>query len=338
MRIGDGTEDRRYLTASALDSKAWRNIPIASVDDALVLLADQRFEPLWPALLAMTGPDLGHLRDLLLIDAKENFDQTMAAPDTAPTQGYAAMIANSKERAYAMYAQSLFDNGKTADADRILALGISALAADPANGDNLLLLFVIRAKLKSEAGDLNGALLVLQEAETRLQTDRAMQLPNILANRAQILADGGRYTQAAEQLNALDAIMPDHGHLKGTIEGAKRQIGAIRACVSARLGQSTQATNSFAAITKSMKSPDDVYARAVFCSGDTSRIADVLLAEGNQPLSLPSQILRLQPAFKSRSGADALSLATSDVRVQQFYRATQRDLPSAFVPALNRWK
>ncbi|HEX8256928.1 MAG TPA: hypothetical protein VF589_04795, partial [Allosphingosinicella sp.] len=86
--------------------------PIGGVEDALSLLADRRVEPLWPAILAWTGPTMERLRDRRLAAARAEVagGRSMIATSTA------ASSTRPPVRAAMLLADELWRAGRPAEA------------------------------------------------------------------------------------------------------------------------------------------------------------------------------------------------------------------------------
>lgn len=321
-------------------------ILLSTVDRVLMLLADRRVEPLWPAMLNWAGSNLEALRDRRLAVAYRNaYDSKI--PSATST---AASLVRPRTQASLQLAGELWVAGRRESAMSTIE---SARGSEPAK-DRLgqIEWTVLSLRLADNRFQLYGAdnaLAFLDRSEAALppNTEHAV---NFSINRAAILAESGQYGGALAAVDkASDQASALPRRLRKSVPGSDREFAWIRACALNGLGRKAEA----AALVTQLKSAtnpsnsrivttptNEIRFRLANCMRDVSLAVAELQDDLDrypvggfsflylQPALAPSP--RMNPQFLSRVAEDSASTARLRERL--------RPLPPELVPALNSWR
>lgn len=317
-------------------------------DQLILLLADRRFEPLWPAVLQWAGPGLERA-------AMHNVDLARAVYDSGGTLSSTTTAQSSTRpriRALLQYAVTLQHAGRVEDAAVLLRNELSTMPLDTQWGQTESTM--IRLQLvhgHHQNGDFEAALAELRQGENALRgTSYAV---NFTVNRAATLAETGRY---AEALVAIEAARQDFDSLtegapgEGSerIPGSDRQFDWIRACALHGLGRADEAAELMQRVRAAREPRDivfvmdsnlDVQFRADICTGNREAIVLHLLnLIEEDPLIFPVGLL-LQPNLSSALPGFGRTMGDvrNDPRIVAATRERMRELPAEFAPALSHW-
>ncbi len=226
--------------------------------DAMAILADPRFAPIWPDLLAWTGSDLHRMHDHILQRTREALDSNGGALPTTLRQRQG----NWPRHLLALlnHLDALCDAGRCTEA---IALA-EAESENPDLREEPLDFSQIETKLANlheRTGHPDQSIATLRLAAETI-TDRGA-LENIQVNLAAMLAHTGHYQEAlglddlVEQ--SFDTDGPDKRGATG-LPDSHAYFAAIRACALEGMGQHARAREVLAQI---QPDPETPYRRSV---------------------------------------------------------------------------
>lgn len=354
--LGDGSNTIVQLTISGDDANLWMRggrydgqfVPVSTVDIALLLLADQRLEPLWPALSAWAGPGLERLRDrqLGLARAIAESGQTDLAESTV------ASITGPKTRATMMYAEGLQSSGQL---DKAIELIRAARGSAPGRGKwneaewmalSMRLTTLIRAR-----DGFPAALEILDESERLLGRENPLAV-NFQINRAAFLAEARRPMDALAELDRAEAAFRNNDNRKdrdlAKVPGSDRQFAWIRICALTQLGRHAEVQPLMDRIYPVREPSDDSFIvtasepirlRLFRCTGDAASAASEYARDLRRLPFGGAALLTLQPAY-SAPNVDAAFMRriAAEPEMVRALAGRLRPLPQTLVPALNHWR
>lgn len=321
---------------------------LSGPDQLLLLLADRRFEPLWPAMIEWAGPGLERA-------ARSDIDLARAVYDGGGTlwsNTTAQSSTRPRIRALLQYARALQHAGRVEDATVVLRNEISTMPLDTEWGQaeaTMLRLQLVHGH--HENGDSEAALAELRQGEDALRgTSYAV---NFTVNRAATLAEIGRYAEALAAIEAarqeFDTLSEgEPGEGSERIPGSDRQFAWIRACALHGLGRAAEAAELMRQVRAAREPRDaffvvssnfDVQLRADICMGNREAVVLHLLnLIEEDPLIFPVGHM-LQPNFLSMLPGFERTMrdVRVDPRIVASTRERMRELPPDFAPALRHW-
>ncbi len=341
------TDDQAVLWFSPRGSARRFPFQITRINDALIILSNKQFEPLWPALLRWTGDDMGKMRERVLARAKAAYDQGYAA-EAARSTGQSAV--SFRTRAIMQYADALAETGFRDVAIRLLREELVVAKRERvADGFDAAILGLRSSMFARSWSDYAAGLAMLDEAQKGLELAPDYRL-NFDINRAAMLAEIGRYREALNLIEAAKAQFDEEARRNGTgIGGSDRQFAWIRACALRGLGRKAEAATALAPTVQAPPNPTDpryvvqdsgsIRFRARLCMRDMPAMLDDMRAGLRAGVPLEGVLLWLQPEFAVDPGpvADAASAMRGDARIQAAAAGRFRPLPPKLIPALNRW-
>jgi tetratricopeptide (TPR) repeat protein len=340
--------DTAVLQILRLGDGAQQTLPLERPSTALLVLADQRLAPLWPALLDWAGPDLGRLRARALAASRVAFEQGKSSPPRTPTES----SVRPAIRALLQYSGALSALGYTAEADALLR---NAMAANPMKTDwdhvEFTMVAIRLAGYLRDEGDMRGAITVYRDVEQRLGDDP--YTINAAINRAAIAAETGEYADALALIDATFArFTAASNHKAGRggekVPGSLRQFGWIKACALQGLGRTAEAMMVMGEAAPPAEPTDRQFVitpsaslrlRAAMCMGDVEgAVREVIAGIGRAP-AMPAAFLWLQPAAATVKPYHQATWAAvrADPRVVAVLQGRMHVLSAALLPALNNW-
>lgn len=324
-----------------------RSFTIGSTGDLLILLADRRLMPLWPALAEWAGPGGERYRDRQIEAARRAYaeGQWVEARSTAESASRAGT------RSLLQLSLLLHYGGRH---DEALALLTAKRPAMPGSTDEDQFEWVALtnriAVIHALAGELDRAIATLADAKAAMG-DEQFYAVNFDVNRAAYLLESGH---AAEALATIDkALAAFRGGKPGKssadrVPGAEREFGWIRACALHRLGRVNEA-QAVARRALADANPTDpqfvlkpttaITVRYARCIDNPALAATALATElSTQPIGA-SAFVRLQPQRQGMPGENAFfAKVLQEPAMIAAMGDRFRVLPDAFVPALNDWR
>lgn len=325
--------------------------PIATPDDALAVLADRKLEPLWPALLAWAGPDLGLFRDRYVADYRRNFERRSPADSLSSGE----MLARPRARALQQYAEALWRTGKAAEANALLRAELDRSRPRKLGvyrSQDLTLIGLKLALQTRRSGDAPGALAIVDGLiGSGLGKDPYDRL-NLDVNRAAYLAESGRH---AEALALIDRALAAYAAQRkddeiNKVAGSNRHFAWIRACALKGLGRQDEARAEWATVVGSgevrdeelpVTSTESILVRGLVCMQDVEGAARQLAAGLEHEVGgLGSPVLlyaQTEGAWRDMFG-DAISAVLETPVMRAALESRARALAPAFAPALRHWR
>ncbi len=323
-----------------VDAKNVRTIVrLERYDDVLAALADRRFAPLWPTILDWAGPDLGRVRTRWLVAAKDNFERPIkpALFDWMSEKEKARQRRDAEVRSYSRYrsyARALFEGG---DSMRAFAVLDEAAALPPLESDRGYesgRIWITIARLKWEMGDSAGALAAIARGRAALGGDSYAFVGNLDANAAYYLVSSGQYRPALTLFEQFKAAKP-----KNTLKSGELEWAGIEACALSGLGRTADAKKTWRRVYDTAATGSKSLERTIFCPSAPIMGIQYFnrLLMDQRLINIPA--LGLQPGRRGpQTERSALDVVRRDPTVSANFLATQRDLPVALWPALNRWR
>lgn len=323
-----------------VDAKNVRTIiRLDRYDEVLAALADRRLAPLWPTILDWAGPDLGHIRAQWLAAAKDKFQRPIkpALFDWMSDKEKAGQRRDAEVRSYSRYrdyARALFDGGDSARAFAVLdeAAALPPLESD--RGYESGRIWITIASLKWEMGDSAGALATIARGRAALGGDAYAFVGNLDANAAYYLVSSGQYQPALTLFERFKAARP-----KGTLKSGELEWAGIEACALSGLGRAADADKAWRRVYDAAATGSKSLERTIFCPSAPMmaiRYFNRLLLDQHL-IDIPA--LRLQPGRHGpQNERSVVDVVLRDPTVSAHFLATQRNLPAALWPALNRWR
>ena len=330
-----------------------RNVPylsIATVDDALAVLADTRLAFAWPALLAWAGPDLTGLRDRALARAKQAADLGVVAitPRSQPEQ----YSGSGEVTSTLQYARTLIASGRLGEGLSLLRQRVAASRAADAAGDRdgygTQLLSVRLASEMFEHGNEKGGLAMLDALAADGSIAPEYRL-NIDVNRALFYAQAGRSEQALTLITAaLKAFRGEQLPVDGEaiqVPDSEANFAWIEACALDGLGRHDEARMRMAQIEGR---PDQGPARSTtqkariwgfLCMHDGRGLAREFSAQLAIAAPGADIFAIMQPLNAPRPiDQDTIRRALADPQLAGSITQGVRQLPSILQPAVAGWR
>lgn len=291
---------------------------ITSPDTGVLLLADRRFQPIWPQVERWAGNDMAAQRKATLETAKAAYAKNPTAENRL---AYLSAMQETGERKQAIEEYSIW----LAERGGALNAYERSRAA------------VKRGSALAEDGQQEAAIKAMTQALGGLP--RAGQF-NIVPNLVVQLILADRNKQA---MDFLDEYAPVKGELEAP--AAFAYFMALRACALHGLGKASEAKIIGMQVGKEYSSNKGANDIASACLDDDAQKAAHLIAALKDPYQRGDAIRRLEearyrmahhmPAVTLRDAAARQVYARPDVR--QAFDKVARMLPAAFEPALNNF-
>ena len=325
-----------------------RTIEVNSLDDALAILADKHLSAIWPKVTEWGGPGLERLRDSYVNAAQAIFEKGRTT-DANTSLGSAV---SPKLRGTVLLADALLNAGRIDEATRLME---NARGTAPQKGrwgaSEWAATSAWLAQAQYTQGNVETALSIIEDSMPVLENDRAIL--NLEVNRAAILLDIGR---ASEALSALEAVQAGFAAPGGDgpftsnarLKGSDRHFAWIRSCALSKLGRLEEAAAAAAILDTGIEPQDKrfvidptirIRTRWTRCIGNVNAaVRAYTSALSNEPFG-GYALLELQPTltqpsfdqsfFEKVRQSPALYPALAD---------RWRPLPINLVPALNGWR
>lgn len=308
------SEDRLFVRARGPDGSEAYETELASVRDALAVLADRKLAALWPAVTDFAGRDLERQRVRFL--ARTELRGVGDDPSLRARRRFDAMAQVGR-----------LDEG--------LAEVRAVLAAN-ADKNRLVGTAVLRAEVASELagrGRVGEALALLDSGEKSRRAVKRLR-GAYSAERAAILAEAGRHAEALRWVDSArrQALKVDRD------ADADPRFSWVRACALAGLGRAEEAMTEYGRVEAASEAPVRLRLRALACMGDTERLAAELVRQLESE-EMPSKVaLMLRMAEVSpHPWARPFARAAGRPDVRAALDARSRSLPMEMVPALRGW-
>lgn len=336
LRMRGGRYDGKFMSVS-------------TVNDALVLLADRRAEPLWPALLAWAGPGLERLRDIRLASARviATSGATYFAGNTAES------TTRPKTRATMLFADQL---AKAGQMDKAIEVIRAARGSAPGRGGwNEVEWMALSTRLTTltRARDGIPAALAILDASERLLGSGNPYAVNFQINRAAYLAEAGRPVEALAALDRAEAAFQTSddgvvGEGREKVPGSDRQFAWIRICALTQLGRGAEVQPLMDRIYPVAEPRDydfivpaseSIRLRLFRCTNDAASMAREYARELRQGPLGGAALLLLQPEYHAPSFDPAfMERVAAEPEMKSTLAGRLRPLPPSLVPALNQWR
>jgi tetratricopeptide (TPR) repeat protein len=306
---------------------------LASVRDALAVLADRRLAALWPAVTDFAGRDLERQRQRLLDRTAEGV-RTGVPPASAET-----MRQLSLNEGWALAARQRFDamseTGRLDEGLREIRPAFARAAAGKGEPD-VFAHFSLRVGVASELasqGRVEEALDMLEQGEKSRHTRTSFR-GNYWVNRAAILAEAGRHSEALRWVDSARAF----ARKVNAYADAQVQFAWIRACALRGLGRTGEAEAEYRIVEAASGPLVRLRLRALACMGDEDRLAAELIRQLGTD-EMPSKVaLMLRMAQVSPfAWARPFARAAARPAVRAALEARSRPLPAEMTPALRGW-
>lgn len=319
-------------------------IPLTKTADVLQLLADKRMAFLWPSLIQWAGLTLEKMRDEQL--AKLQAAAAVGISRQRPT-GTGESTVRAPTRALLQLATFMIDNGRAADAERLLQQRLSTMPvqANQARWEEIEWMSVAALIASSRAArdDIDGALAEYDLIESTLGSSPYAM--NATINRAATLVRRGRY---AEALAAVEPLWQQWTSLKSDdkVRGSERQFAWIRACALEGLGRHSEADIAFQPVLDARNTRDRNFVvdsdkrlklQGLVCMRRTAAVEQLIEDEMHNAL-FSTGLVTLQPAYRPQRDAEFWKAIRSDPKLAPVIHERMRELPPELVPALNGWR
>lgn len=327
----------RLIRTDDVGQDAWR------VDNAtaLALLADRRYETIWPALERAMGANRTTIRDAVVREAQQAYSigfPTRGASNTLES------INSGQIRLVLDFALALSQAGRTEEALQLLRRQLPDVDSRRRNFDtqfDWVSLKLREAQIYFSAGQHSAALTSLDQVVTHPNIRRDIRV-NAMVNRAAMLAELGQGAEALALIDAALEIFQDSGL---QLTGSDRQFAWIRACALHQLGRTTEAETAIKPLRNAPEFVGDpgvlqpptsgIALRAALCLGDDAWVAS--MAESSN-LSIDYFAISLQPHFRTANPRQQATLDAARARLADSpVMARFRVLPDSYRAALNNW-
>lgn len=293
---------------------------IVDPGDALTMIVDRRYEPLWPRIDEWAGGDLARQRDAMVLAARAAY---ASGPGLLRARGLADVLARTghADEAVTVLAQAVAAFGAPRD-DYDYARGVvklSGVTSAAGERDAKRILAPMRAAL---AGGMAGPMLV-----------------NVVPNLA---IDQIALGQPADAIATLDRYPVDAGRVEQP--QAFGYFVAIRGCAQARLGHAAKAKAALAAVTRDYAANVGAVDLATGCIGDDAQVLARWIARVDDPDTRSGALLAM---YGARAGIDddPLSVTDASLRAISSRAAVTAKLarygraPAAgYLPAMRGWR
>lgn len=245
--------DLAVMTVTLPDGRSVPFRSIATVDDAVAILADQRLAFAWPTLLDWAGADLTGLRERALAHAAQA--DAIGVVNALPRSQAERFAGDAGVTATLQHARALVQSGHRDEALALLRQRIAeSHAADVSqhrDGFGTVLFTVRLASTLFDAGEDDAALATLDPIAKDDGIAATYRL-NIDVNRALLLARSGHYDQALTLITAsLRTFRSDQLPTDGQIihiPDSEANFAWIEACALDGLGRHAEASARMAQI------------------------------------------------------------------------------------------
>lgn len=318
-------------------------VPALRVDNvtALALLADVRFQSIWPALARVMGADGTGIRDAVLREAQQGYTNGVAARAAGNTL---ESVNSGQVRSVLDYALALSVAGQVDEAVLLVRRHLPDVNTRRRDFDtqyDWLSLKLREAQSLYNASRDDAALAVLDEVINNRNIRRDLRV-NAMVNKAAMLAEMGQAALALSTIDAALEIFEDSGL---QLAGSDRQFAWIRACALHQLGRETEADAALGPLRSAPEIVTDpgvlqppttgIALRAALCMGDDVWVAR--LAE-QSPYMIDYYMILLQPGYRVANAR--LQPALDAARARLVGRPVMerfRVLPDIYGPALHNW-
>jgi tetratricopeptide (TPR) repeat protein len=309
---------------------------------ALTILADPRFETLWPGLLEWAGDDFSNARaiesrKLPLATVSRNLD----------------LMQRGKNADIFQKSRNLIRLGYY---DQAMALVDKELIRYPGNKPKLSYnaqwdwysLVLLRANILGKKGRLDEAISILKSFLNEPLVLDEIKL-NIEVNYAARLAETGEFSDALDVITSAEDKFSNQQDTRIKVAGSDREFYWIRACALNGLGKTAQAQKIADEISDANLQPVSVYSsltpldsinvRLALCMNDADRLAQIILKIQEKSPYSTSALILLQPnfSFSDYGRKETLVKLRTDPRMQALLLKI-RPLPDKLVPAMNQWR
>ncbi|NKJ02882.1 hypothetical protein [Novosphingobium sp. SG707] len=272
-------EDRAELVSHELGGTTRRLRLIATPEDALAVLADERLAFTWPALLNWAGDDLHVLHDRALARAKEAADGIAKSLPAANRQQQGI---GGDNRATLQYVELLTDVGHI---DEAAAFAKERLASLPSGSPADYMRSSLNSRIAGllfRDGTSDQAIEGLQKSIKEQTRPTPFQI-NEKMTLVELLAISGRYEEALAALDeateAFKKLSPGLFPSYEQLPGSMAYFPAMRACALYGLGRKEEALALFARIkdqpgqTSTFSAVEDARLKGISCTRDPDLLA-----------------------------------------------------------------
>ena len=316
----------------------------------LPVLADRRYDDLWPAIEEWAGEDLksyAETRIDLLQDAMRN--GLVAQPTDTSSVSLSPVARNIYELSNAYFSAGRVDQA----VDVLKEAADQFMAGSGRSRIDAALLRLRIAGIFESQGRTERALAYLRAAERDFaNTD---MVTNFTINRAAILAEQARYQEALEAIELasmqFERSAPGIDDLGDRIPGSNRHFDWIRACALAGLGHEREARELMDGVVAApdpdpegwgpvLDATDEIALRAEICMRDHDRLVSRIVRQVEGGSLVADVWFTLQPGYRHHSEEINALLAgvRADPRVVSAIEDRMRVLPDSYIPALNSWR
>ena len=329
-RLGDrGPGGQRFFT-------------IDSFNGVLALLADRRFEFLWPQLELWAGLDLGLFRERLRQQAEEISLRAGRPFPSSSAESATSPILSSYIRLTAIYMQI----GETPRAEQVLQTYLAAIGPKGRSSQQTMDWVLAKARLATVMqfdGRVEQSLR--QYEDIQAQAGKSEFGLNGMINHAATLVESRRYAEALDLIDRAWALFTKSGD--EALKGSERQFAWIRSCALGGLGRNDEADAAYAVVRNSGDVSDRDYIvdrkesiewRGLWCRRREADLKALMLAE--LAASRPSiAVLALQPGYRPEfEDPELLAKLRADPDIVAAARLRMRTLPAAMTPALRKYR
>lgn len=342
--------DLAVMTVTLPDGRSAPYRAVATVDDAVEILADQRLAFAWPALLAWAGADLTALRDRALARAEQG--DAIGVATASPRSQSERFAGDDAVTATLQHARALVRAGREGEAVALLRRRIAeSHAADLSqhrDGFGTALFTIRLASILFDAGDEAAALATLDALSGDASIAPHYRL-NIDVNRALLLAQAGRYAQALALINASlktfrgDLPAADNQAIK--IPDSEANFAWIEACALDGLGRHDEARARLAQIAPQVEggtltsTTQSARLSGFLCMHDAAGLAREIAADLAVAPPGGEIFARLQPLGWSRPvDQETIRRALAEPILVANLPSKARLLPPALQPAVAGWR
>ncbi len=278
------------------------------------LLANRKYEPIWPAVEAQAGENFNALTERYLDWARARYEADPADRELFSVLAHALMFDGRFEDAIALVDEwrsqpDAIENIEEGDA---WALNVSAYSHDA-------------------LGQFDRADAIFDELAT-LSEDQPWAV-NFVINRASRLVSHGRWEEGL----AANTIAKEAADATGTTY-AKMLVALNRACALAHLGRAAEAEEDVGFLREHVDEATQVAAGGLICMGNEDEAVDLVISQLENEDTRAGMIGELQPRefeffYTPSVLPDARDLVAKHPRLAETLARYARRIPERFYPA-----
>lgn len=285
------------------------------------LLANRRYEKIWPAIESAVGPNLRTVSSAQVNAAQFKFDADKSNRKAFQQLANALLSAGEFEKVVALV--GTYDHGPA---------GIAALTEDDAWALNAEA-YALDGLGKTQAADEVFEAI----AAIPYDADKNRWLVNFTINRALRLLEWGKWQQGLDA-----ALLAEQITVKSGSDFAKMLVRKAKVCALSNLNRRAEIPAILEEIYEKRKDSYSTAAEAMLCGSEDDRAAAIVieaLGDPNNSSEMIGQLQKPEWSFYTESRLPRLRerlLDRPDIRVK--YNQLARDIPDAFLPlASKRW-